>query len=97
MRIAGLLLFVSCLFGSLSAHAEKIKIGGYSGRGGHFALIGLAFETRLDLIILNAEAAAMIQKSAIPTGGTKECDVDGAQQAIGTTTIYTVFKIRSCK
>lgn len=94
-------LFLTLALGSwaMPAHADKIKIGAYSGRVGHYALIGLDFGTRLDLVVMNAEARESLRKllSKQKLGEAMECEVDGDQQQIDQRTFYTLFKVKSCK
>lgn len=100
MRIAIPLIIVLTSLVSPPARAERVKIGGYSGKPGYFALVGQDFGLRLDLVIMNLEAREALRKALgkdVPLGGTKTCEVEGQQQAIGTQTFYSLFKVMSCK
>ncbi len=92
MKIVFLTLALFCL----EARAEKIQLGHYSGRPGHFAKIGTEFQTSVDAVFMNADVEKSLNKYKFDQLGlsqTKECDVDGMYQSIG----YTIFKIKTCK
>ncbi|MES2964822.1 MAG: hypothetical protein V4760_13100 [Bdellovibrionota bacterium] len=92
-------LGLGCLLVTSAARAEKVKIGSYSGRPGNFALTGVAFDTRRDLVAMNLETRNALTKALVNTGlgGTKDCEVEGDIAQIGTQTFYALYKIVSCK
>ncbi|MES2525955.1 MAG: hypothetical protein V4598_02665 [Bdellovibrionota bacterium] len=92
------LLFAVFLVFSMEANAENVKLGGYSGRVGNYVKIGNEFQLQLDAMLMNADVQKKVNSLTFKQlSGTVECDVEGMQQAIGTSTVYTIFKIKSCK
>jgi hypothetical protein len=80
-----------------SARAETVRMGSYSGRPGYFVKIGTEFQLTLDVLVMNAETLKALQKLTFSgLGGMLTCEVEGTQQSLGTT-VYTLFKLKSCK
>jgi hypothetical protein len=93
MRSA-IFLPVMFLLSTITAQAEVIQIGAYSGKVGYYVQIGTDFRLKQEAVIMNNEAYQKILKlDFIKLGQLKTCDVEGTQQSIG----YTIFKVKSCK
>ncbi len=80
-----------------SARAETVRMGTYSGRPGYFVKIGTEFQITLDVLVMNVETLNAVQKLKFAgLGGMLTCEVEGTQQSVGAT-VYTLFKLKSCK
>lgn len=84
-------------FTSVSALAETVKVGPYSGKPGYFVRMRDS-QTTMDALVMNADVSAKLAKLKFEKlGGTLDCDVEGMQQSTGAMLFYTIFKIKSCK
>lgn len=92
-----LLPAVALLSLNFPARADRIQLGSYSGRPGHFAKIGNAFQLHLNVLVMNQEVHQDLAKASSKLGGTRTCEVEGAQQRIGAETVYTLYKIKNCE
>lgn len=73
---------------------EPILFGGYSGKHGYYAMIGIAQDLKVDALLMNEDVMAKAQKATkdLTLGGVVACEAIGMQQSIG----YTLFDLRNC-
>jgi hypothetical protein len=73
---------------------EPILLGGYSGKPGYYAMIGIAKDLKVDALLMNENVLEKAQKATehLSLGGVTACEAIGVQQSIG----YTLFDLRNC-